>query len=1267
MKQRSGVRNFAWTLAFLMMMAAAVSAQMGTSSVFGSIADPQGAAVTGATVSLTDARGNTRTMQSDASGTYSFTALQPGLYQLKVEAKGFRTTTVPALELLVDTRSRSDVGLQVGAATETVEVVATREVLNTADGSLGNVITPAQVRSLPLEALNPVGLLTLQPGVSYTGDPTDSRSGAVGGARSDQNNVTLDGTDINDTQTQAALTSLAVPVPLESIQELRFTTANANTDLGRTGGGQVSFVTKSGTNAFHGALFEAHRNTATTANDWFKKRQQVLASSPNKPPKLLRNVFGGSIGGPVLRDRAFFFLTYEGTRTRSAVNALRVVPSDTLRAGTLVYKCSGATCPSSGVFTLSSAQLKQVDPASIGVSPAMLGILSGFPHCNDLNQGLDNGLNFCGFRFSAPINTDRNIYVARLDYNLSHDGRHSLSWRGSLGNTDQDSVEQLYPGQPAQQKLLDNSKGFAATYSAQIRPTFVNVFRYGFTRQGLDFSGEHVSGFAIRSFDNPFPQARATARKLPNQNFVDDVTWVKGTHTFQWGANVRIDHNDRRNETNSWPRFFINNGFCRALCGTVRNNINAGRFPGIPTVPSSFSNPFRRSIMALYGMVTQFNAAQAADANFGVLNGQPISRHYAAQEYEGYFQDVWHTTRDLTLSLGLRYSYYGVPYERNGQQSQPTVNIHDWFLQRAAAQDVGQPASTIAPLSYVQSGPGVGKPGFYQPDRNNFAPSVAFAYSPRTGSGLLSHVLGAAGDSVLRGGFRVVYDRIGGAMIATNEQLGSIGVLNPLINLSGVLDFSGPACTVPPTNACAAPRILTPGVFPDASKFLPLLKPGFPATWPSDFTAVAFAIDSRIRTPYTYVFNMSYGRQLPGKISLETTYQGRVAHKLLGKVDYGAPLIYLKDTKSGQTLAQAMNQLYNATGQFASATSSVQAVPFFENIYAPLKGTCGSSLPNCTATQAFYAKYATSFGPDFTDAIFAGELDQVNGTPVTTLKAPVFFPQQFSSLPVWANTAWSNYNALQVSARRRFGSLLFDFNYTFSKSIDNASGIESSGQFGGLIQDAFQPANFRGVSDFDIKHQFSANYVVDLPVGHGRMFGSHLPTVLDEIIGGWSHSGIVRYRTGLPLSLGNGFFFPTNFFLTPPGTQICPIKTRFREAGANSNPNLFGNDAERDAAFKCDAPTLMGGSGSRATLRGVGFANVDLSLGKSFKLPKEGHELIFGWQAFNALNHPNFDDRSITSLATDQQVSFGQYTSTIGADERGNNARVMQFSLRYQF
>src|SRR5262249_35291575 len=186
----------------------------------------------------------------------------------------------------------------------------------------------------------------------------------------------------------------------------------------------------------------------------------------------------------------------------------------------------------------------------------------------------------------------------------------------------------------------------------------------------------------------------------PNNNFVDDVTWVKGAHSLQFGANVRIDRNNRTSELNSFPRFFINSGFCRNLCGAVRSTINAGKlFPQFPSIPFAQRNPFNRSIMALYGVITQINAAQAADQNFTVLNGQPVVRHFGSQEYEGYVQDTWHATHDLTLTFGLRYSYYGVPYEQNGFQSQPTVNIHDWFLQRAGAMFSGQPSSSIAPLS----------------------------------------------------------------------------------------------------------------------------------------------------------------------------------------------------------------------------------------------------------------------------------------------------------------------------------------------------------------------------------------------------------------------------------------------------------------------------------------------------------------------------------------------------------------------------------------
>jgi Carboxypeptidase regulatory-like domain len=301
-------------------------AQTGTTSLHGAITDKSGAAIAGARITISNPQTHLeRTTTSGDAGGYDFLALPPGDYTLTVERDGFRRYEQAHVQLLVNLPATQNVALQVGSVSQTVEVSATVVALNTTDASIGNAFNENQVKQLPLEGRNVPDLLSLQPGVAYTENRTDvptwdTRNGAVNGARSDQSNVLVDGVEANDIY-GAAFTSV-LPVTLDSVQEFRVTTSNYNADQGGSSGAQVSLVTKSGTNAFHGSAYEYHRNTYTSANDYFVKAAQIdnclssgipLSDSRcNKAPKLIRNIFGGSLGGPVKKDRLFFFLNYEG-------------------------------------------------------------------------------------------------------------------------------------------------------------------------------------------------------------------------------------------------------------------------------------------------------------------------------------------------------------------------------------------------------------------------------------------------------------------------------------------------------------------------------------------------------------------------------------------------------------------------------------------------------------------------------------------------------------------------------------------------------------------------------------------------------------------------------------------------------------------------------------------------------------------------------------------------------------------------------------------
>jgi carboxypeptidase family protein len=323
------------SVAIVLLAASGVLAQSGTTSLHGVVSDQTHAAIVGAKVVIVNAQqGVERSTTTGSGGEYDFVGLAPGSYTLTVEMANFRKFEQKNLQLLISLPTTANVVLEVGSSAQTVEVSAQAAALNTTDASIGSAFGESQVKSLPLEGRNVPDLLSLQAGVAYTGNrpdvnkDIDTRSGAVNGARSDQSNITLDGVDVNDQVNGYAFSSV-LPVSLDSVQEFRVTTSNANADQGRSSGAQVSLVTKSGTNNFHGSLYEYHRNTYTSANDYFVKLAELQNGQPNDPPKLIRNIFGGSIGGPIKKERLFFFANYEGSRQHAASSgnhSVRVQP-----------------------------------------------------------------------------------------------------------------------------------------------------------------------------------------------------------------------------------------------------------------------------------------------------------------------------------------------------------------------------------------------------------------------------------------------------------------------------------------------------------------------------------------------------------------------------------------------------------------------------------------------------------------------------------------------------------------------------------------------------------------------------------------------------------------------------------------------------------------------------------------------------------------------------------------------------------------------------
>ncbi|WP_233581082.1 TonB-dependent receptor [Acidipila sp. EB88] len=542
-------------------------AQVSTTSLRGTVTDGTGAIVPGASVVLLNpGSGASTTATTDGQGRYQFAQLAPGTYMVKITAQGFAESDRKA-ELLVSQPATIDVALGVTASQENVNVSAEAQTLNATDASIGNAMNNQFIQAVPTEGRNVPDLLSVQPGVLYLGrnvsQDTDSRSGAVAGARSDQGNVTLDGIDDNDQVNGYAFTGVLRSTQ-DSTEEFRVTTANSTADQGRSSGAQVSLVTKSGTNVFHGSAYEYYRPPLTAANDWFYKQAEIENGQPNVASKLLRNTFGGTVGGPIKKDRLFFFFNYEGQRTAENLVTTQTVPTASYRAGNLVYADANG-----GTTTLTPNQLAALDagctanavcPWGPGADPNVLSYFSQFPLNTSFNTG--DGYNTGAYTFSSPAPATLNTTILKVDYAMNDRSRFFV--RGNLQKDLTAGAEQ-FPGQPASYNIDDNTKGIAAGYSWTPTANVVNDLRYGYVRQGYGHSGVGDGNYVdFRFLTSLTAETRTTIVNVPVHNIVDNLSWSKGSHTLQFGGNWRRITNNSSTDANSFDNassnpYWLNN------------------------------------------------------------------------------------------------------------------------------------------------------------------------------------------------------------------------------------------------------------------------------------------------------------------------------------------------------------------------------------------------------------------------------------------------------------------------------------------------------------------------------------------------------------------------------------------------------------------------------------------------------------------------------------------------------------------------------------
>ncbi|MBS1839946.1 MAG: carboxypeptidase regulatory-like domain-containing protein [Acidobacteria bacterium] len=1227
----------------------------------GHVTDASGGAVANARLKLTlVATGAVREAVSGVDGGYEFSQLQPGKYNLDVDAQGFQSRRRENLDLLVATTSTVDVTLSVTSVKQEIVVTIDSGIaVNTTDATIGNAFDEKQVSSLPIEGRNVVELLSLQPGVTFLGKSTgnndgDSRSGSVNGARSDQSNVTLDGIDVNDQNKGYAFNSV-LRMTQDAVQEFRVTTSNPNADGGRGSGAQVALVTKSGTNFFHGSLYEYNRNAAFTANDYFNKRTQLDSGLPNKQPQLIRNVFGGAVGGPIKKDKIFFFLNYEGRRDAEAEEQTRTVPGDAMRQGIVKYYDN-----SGNIVVLQPADIQNMDPLHVGVNAPMQQVLNSFPEPN-VSVGVGDGLNTFGYRFASTLHRSYNTYIARFDWNLTKN--QSLFWRGNLMGDKEPGAPQ-FPGQPASGTGLTNSRGLALGYTALLKPTLISNFRWGFTRQSGSNSGiSNEPSVGLQGLDSPVSFSRTRNFRIPVNNFVEDLAWTHGTHTFSFGTNIRVIHDARLSNANSFPDALINTGWLgpsSSVAGTGQPlDPAASGYPVVADGSNPQGNDFRYSydsaIMDVVGVVTEGDAIYNYDRNGNPLAlGTPVQREYHWNEFDWYGQDSWRLRKNLTVTLGLKYSYLQVPSEINGLQVSPCLlsgstcapyALTDYFNASAQQGLNGGSASNVPGLSFDLSGRANGKPDFWTPGKKDFSPRVAIAWSPGFDHGLLSALFGSGGKSSIRAGYGLVFDHFGAAIVNTFDTSGSFGLSSNISNPAGT-----PTTTTSPRfeGISTIPAGLLPS--PPAG--------GFPASPDPNQFNISWGIDNKVKTPYSHLIDFSVSREITPSTSIEVAYIGRLAHRLLVQQDVAMPLDLRSNGVDYFAAAAALSKLAYA----GTDVANVQNMPYWQTVFSALDNV-DIGYGTLSATQNVYELISGNLGNE-TYALY--QLDRPDSTTGAGINAGShtypsyrFYHSQYSALYAWRSIGKSYYDAMQIVLHHRFNrAIQADLNYTYSKSQDWTSQAERLATSGGnnlaQIINTWQPDQLKGVSDFDMTHQVNANYIAELPFGKGRRFLGNSGRALNALFGGWELTGIVRWTSGLPFMVDNGSRWPTNWDIEGFATQFQQIPNAALKRG--SGPQMF---ADPQAVYNSFRYALPGESGTRNPLRGNGYYSWDTGLDKTFNFTERAH-LQFRWEVFNVTNSVRFDPHSV-SATLDSQTNFGLASNTL------TDKRVMQIALRLEF
>jgi len=1193
-----------------------LSAQGTTSRLTGVVSDPAGAKIADAIVVLTNERqGISFSTKTTASGIYVFDSVQVGTYSVSVEKPGFKKYVSAGNVLAVNQPTTVNVTLEIGGVAEQVLVEATAERVQTSSsGNLGNIVDQQTIVSLPIVGLrgrNPLNFVLFQPGV-VEGANTGSGD-HVHGARDRAWNYTLDGIDVNESSAGGGNSTPLHPNP-DSLAEFQVVTSNFTAEFGRSSGGQVTMITRSGTNEFHGSAFEFYQTPRFQANEY----QNNLNNIPKR--QLIQHIAGFSLGGPIVKDRTFFFANLQILRTRETRSVTRMVYTANARRGLFRYVQGGRNFPA-GTATptvdpngnvlpgnnIGTYNIVANDPRGLGLDPAVQKVLDLTPLPNNFSVG--DGLNTAGFTFSAFQHEQQYDAVIKVDHVINDHNIVYLRYAQGQQNTLGDSVNgglQAFPGTPRLVDTFRDPKNLAINWRTTPNSSLTNELVVGFNRFAFDFDNPDPNYaqnpiFTLitnNGLTNPLDNTPTieNARRLRTYQLVDNLTYVRGSHTFRSGVNFRYQqHLDDRSSV-AGVDIAPSLDFSRTI-----NTVDPTRFRLPTDINSSNDRPrLEGAINDLLGRVGSISQGFVALGNQFGPAGTRFSFDGRYGEYDVYAQDTWRIRPHLSLDLGLRWEPRFSPRAPN-----------NLILRPDQAVVLGQaPSNTIR---WVE-GP------LFKDAWKNFGPSIGFAWDPF-----------GTGKTSIRANYRLAYDRMNTFVLSSTIFQSEPGLTLAVINN----DFGqGDRRLQDGVPALAPPA----GLAPDQLRQ--------PAPFSTGTTTV---VDPNMRYPRTNMWSLSLQRDLGWNCVVELNYVGRKGTSLYGAYD--------------------VNQVDIFNNGFLDAFNVVRAggdSPLINTLMAKDSRLQGGE----TGSQALRRIFASDLSLGSVGSV-AQQLAQRSqgGVPLVILSGlgPFFFqpfPQFAGAVRVLDSNDFSTYHAFEAQFQRHFkGGFGFQVSYTLSKSMDTRSfdPAFTTVSRGNLQSASSTPFDIRNrklnfaPSDFDRRHALQGSWLFELPFGGGRRWASHLPSALDYVIGGWETAGIVRWFSGRPFTVYSGSNTLSNVNQSTASCTGCTpdMGHLFLDGTAGT---LFYFDGDQRKLFSTPAPGQLGNTG-RNFFIAPPFFDIDLTLAKRIRIGgKQNLELRVEMQ--NATNHPSFDMPTATITST----IFGRVRDSVTSA-----ARKIQLAAKYNF